>query len=42
VGLAAGGRLQDAKTLIGLLWAHDRLRRAPDAPIGSTLDPVEP
>jgi ADP-ribose pyrophosphatase len=42
VGLAAGARLHDAKTLIGLLWAHDRLRRALDAPVGSTLDPVEP
>jgi 8-oxo-dGTP pyrophosphatase MutT (NUDIX family) len=26
--LAAGGQLQDAKTLIGLLWARDRLGRA--------------
>jgi 8-oxo-dGTP pyrophosphatase MutT (NUDIX family) len=42
VGLASGGRLHDAKTLIGLLWAHDQLRRAPDAPVGSTLHPVEP
>jgi ADP-ribose pyrophosphatase len=25
---AAGGQLQDAKTLIGLLWARDRLGRA--------------
>lgn len=25
VDLAASGRLQDAKSLIGLLWAHDRL-----------------
>lgn len=25
-GLAAGGRLQDAKTLIGLLWAREALR----------------
>jgi 8-oxo-dGTP pyrophosphatase MutT (NUDIX family) len=27
VGLAAGARLQDAKSLIGLLWARERLRR---------------
>jgi ADP-ribose pyrophosphatase len=25
VALAAGGRLQDAKTLVGLLWARERL-----------------
>jgi len=42
VDLAAGGRLHDAKTLIGLLWAHDRLRRALGAPVGGTLDPLEP
>lgn len=28
VALAAGGRLQDAKSLIGLLWARERLRSA--------------
>ena len=28
VALAAGGQLHDAKTLIGLLWAHDRLRQS--------------
>ena len=28
VELAAGGRLQDAKSLIGLLWARERLRGA--------------
>jgi 8-oxo-dGTP pyrophosphatase MutT (NUDIX family) len=26
VALAAGGQLQDAKTLIGLLWAREKLR----------------
>jgi ADP-ribose pyrophosphatase len=28
VALAAGGQLHDAKTLIGLLWARDRLRQS--------------
>jgi ADP-ribose pyrophosphatase len=28
VALAAGGRLQDAKTVIGLLWARERLGHA--------------
>lgn len=27
VGLAVSGRLQDAKSLIGLVWAHEKLRR---------------
>ena len=28
VALAAGGQLRDAKTLIGLLWAREKLRTA--------------
>ena len=28
VALAASGELQDAKTVIGLLWARERLRNA--------------